>query len=230
MSGVWSERPTGTSKPLAQTRHRAEVHVLRRAGVFRRALQDQQRRAAVAQHSERALDVLEARHPGRQRGRASRSRRPHRAAAGSSPRPTRSCTAGMPTSSSSSTASTENGDEKKRRPRSSACAFSRRCSSGDSSIRFVNSYRGSSKCGGVGVEGSISASAMCVWNFTASAPASAAASMSALGLPGRCRRGCCRFRRRSAQASLGPTDSRADEHRVTLASPSAFVLGGSLCA
>ena len=45
-------------------------------------------------------------------------------------------------------------------------------------MRFVNSQRGSSKCGGVGVEGSISASAMWVWNLTASAPASAAASIS----------------------------------------------------
>ena len=86
--------------------------------------------------------------------------------------------AGTPTSSSSSTASTENGDEKNTRPRSSANAFSRRWSSCESSMRFVNSQRGSSKCGGVGVEGSISASAMCVWNLTASAPASAAASIS----------------------------------------------------
>ena len=45
-------------------------------------------------------------------------------------------------------------------------------------MRLVNSQRGSSKCGGVGVEGSISASAMWVWNLTASAPASAAASIS----------------------------------------------------
>src|SRR4051794_35180778 len=44
-------------------------------------------------------------------------------------------------------------------------------------MRFVKSQRGSSKCGGVGVEGSISASAMCVWNLTASAPAPAAASI-----------------------------------------------------
>ena len=86
--------------------------------------------------------------------------------------------AGTPTSSSSSTASTENGDEKNTSPRSSANAFSRTWSSCESSMRFVNSQRGSSKCGGVGVEGSISASAMCVWNLTASAPASAAASIS----------------------------------------------------
>ena len=45
-------------------------------------------------------------------------------------------------------------------------------------MRLVNSQRGSSKCGGVGVEGNISASVMWVWNLTASAPASPAASIS----------------------------------------------------
>ena len=52
-----------------------------------------------------------------------------------------------------------------------------------SSIRRVNSKRGSSKWGGVGVDGSISALAMWVWNFTASAPASAAASIRAFACP-----------------------------------------------
>ena len=47
--------------------------------------------------------------------------------------------AGTPTSSSRATASTENGDEKNTRSRSSANAFSRRWSSFESSIRFVNS-------------------------------------------------------------------------------------------
>ena len=63
MSGVWSERPTGESNRSAQTLHRAEVHVLRRAGVSRRALQDHKRRAGLAKRSDDGIDVLEPRHP-----------------------------------------------------------------------------------------------------------------------------------------------------------------------
>ena len=108
--------------------------------------------------------------------------------------------AGTPTSSRSSTASTENGDEKKTSPCSSASAFSRTWSSRESSIRLVNSKRGSSKCGGVGVEGSISASAMCVWNLTAPAPASAAATI---------RRSACRMRAVVVVPDLGDDECRA---------------------
>ena len=179
MSGVWSESPYGDAESLAHRRHRAQVDELGRAGVVRGALHDEEL-ASRASRSDRAQRAR--RPPSRtsrsRAARASRSRRSPRAAAGSSPRPRRSCTPGTPTSSSSSTASTENGEEKNTSPRSSANAFNRRWSSSESSIRFVNSQRGSSKCGGVGVEGSISASAMCVWNLTASAPASAAASIS----------------------------------------------------
>ena len=114
---VWSERPTGTPNARPHRLHRAQVGLLRRSGVDRRALHQPDRRSArLAGGCERLLDLAEDRHPGRDQQRA--------AARGGDPRISGRSTiskeaifnTGTSSASSSATASWSNGVEKKWMP------------------------------------------------------------------------------------------------------------------
>ena len=179
MSGVWSESPYGRSNrsPIATIARRFTCSGAAR--VRRRALEDEElARTAVPQHRERALDVLEPGHPGREEHRLARRRN------GLEQRRIRDLAGGDLVAAGCRSPRAARPPRPRRDSRRRAARGSRRAPSAgralraESSIRFVNSQRGSGKWGGVGVEGCISASAMWVWNLTASAPASAAASIS----------------------------------------------------
>ena len=87
---VWSESPTGSAVALPHLEHHVQPHVLGRAGILRRALEDGQRAAGAQDLDSRGRARPTSSCPTRG-APAFRSRPAARAAARSSPRRSRAC-------------------------------------------------------------------------------------------------------------------------------------------